>query len=463
MHISKAFTIATGSLLALTVLVIACDPGSDAASPTPAASPFLANSTGPSAELATTPAAGAPTNDPAEAPTLGNGLRADAIGPLVVYAHVTSAGGAARAPEATWDVTAVVTYDEGARSELGRFELSGREADVRVLGMREETILVARRPVVDGRPEGDASVVGYDLAGNEVSRLDAFSLRAIEPVLSPDGTRITGVSRCGEEHCLVIADALTGEALLARSTTVDADGKPFFLQPRAWTVDNDELFATGHFLAGNDVRLFKVTTDGEVEDQEVPHVGSLSSDGHSYASLGDAFRPWVEDAIGCSLYQVITIHNLTEHRSSIEVGHDGFAIASPADLEWSPDGREVLYPLRRRPPPADEPCSVAFVPWTSEPQRWVLLDAETGAGVEIADPEAVRASWFAESPTIEALCDGARQVFILDRQLRVPRACATQAGAQLKQTILIDGEPILAVEATDEVVIVGVLDGPVDD
>ncbi len=398
-----------------------------------------------------------PRSEVPSMPLRADGAPIDAVGPLVVYAEVRRTGDEPTGDRAAaTEATVIVTYDAGAQRELGRFELLEETADVNVLGLRHHDLLVARRATEDGRPSGDATLVTYDLAGDERSRLEAISMRGTTPLLSRDGSLVAGVVRCDGETCIHVLDTRSGEALISRSNTVVVDGATFHLEPHAWIDDGPTLVTLGLQLSGNLQRYFTVDPIGGVKTEAATPLGVTAPNGQLYMAVGDGITPWIDDAVGgCSVYRSITVRSHTDVDDATTYSLEGEAMPGLLEVEWSPNSRQILYPTLAMPAPTDEPCTPAFREWRAGPERWRLIDLDEGRSSEVADPYAVRTGW-ADHPLIERRCGAERRVLVVLDESRDRSLCLADSGDELGWELLIDGETVTTFGRPQTVRVIGI-------
>lgn len=394
------------------------------------------------------------TAPPGAPPELrADGWPVDAIGPLVVFSVQVRERRDPAAPWHSWPVTAIVTYDAGADRELGRFELDGREARYTMLGLAGAEVLIDAGRIPSAPPAPDYGVYAYSLAG-EQRRLVTNHFRGSPygPVLAQPGDMLAGhtggLERCGDEGqgCLVLVNAATGAI---ESPPIGSTG----LVPGEWRTDGTSLVARSLPDGHGPVPVARITADGDLTWLDVPSQHVIAPGGRWIAGAAEQFELWPDgpraDGIGGEQYRELVIYEVDTDTPRMRIAVPGWSLRSYFDLDWSPDGSQLLVPFLRTPTgPAEGSFKDAYWAWQQEPTRWFLATPHTGHLQEIADPNAIRAGWI-DGPLITGTCRGVTTVALpaAARWWDLPR-CEDDHGNLWPTTLHVDGTKVATLPTT---------------
>ncbi|MEE8421702.1 MAG: hypothetical protein V3S31_02875 [Dehalococcoidia bacterium] len=415
-------------------LVAACtgDDSRVAVTPTPSAT-SVSPSVGPietTSEVDFPPASTSGTpSAPFVAVPFVDGVPVDVTGPLAIYGGRVDEE---RTSSRTWPVVEVGTFDLTSERLLASFRVGSAGVYV------SQTLLMGSEVLFNL----EHTLIAYHLDGS-ISRLlrggvDA-ELRFRSALLSPDGTTLvyaeSGRPECGGA-CVVFLEVESGDEI-ERVTGTDpvlAALGGQFAQPVTWRDDGAGVVVRGQPNGHAFFGTATVMLDGSVRDHPELRGGQVASGGRYFFTFGEPVTTWEADELGCELYGGFTLMSVESGEIAAVATTPGLAIRQ---LEWSPDGAELLYGARPLPDPSAGACGAQYRAWDEIPYRWFLLDVEATASTEIADREAVRDRW-AGGVSIRFVCDGELDEFIDTNSNRYFR-CFETGGSRIDAALTVDG------------------------
>jgi DNA-binding CsgD family transcriptional regulator len=310
-------------------------------------------------------------------------VRGEAGGPYLVYAHGV---GNAEEAEFSYPTIEVVTYDIERHERVAAFELGGA-------GDYPAQIVAAGDRVVVNLGNG---IVSYARDGSDervvMTRVEQFGV--LWTSVSHDGSMVAYTQRGGSWGSeVVIVSLRTGAELLRLSQDSDAfDGLVGYLTQVTWRDDNRAILIRASTGSDRPGGLATVSLSGDVSVHE-PEYRLVAPSGRHIAT-GD--MEWC--GLGQPMqHELLVRDSITGDVANSVEAHD----RNVGWVEWSADGRELLYREysftgeEHEGCPAEDESSVT----------WHVLEIDTGRSIPVDGPAAARARWYGDA-VLTYFCGG---------------------------------------------------------